>query len=591
MRLTLPLLLLLSLLISHNQTALGQPSEYPIKRLMKALSVKEDPKASSFRSVFNELLSLDSLSYCRVTSMLKEQDSKNVRYRIRISILVGQLQMHGKSCPVQPVTDIELLEALRTVYEIDDDWLKFELHNLLSAMYMNAAHFGSAAMHAMTAIDLAEKLGRNNLYVKAGGWYNLGYILYHSREYAASIKASSMALNLPAVDALSQEDTLDVGYRMNALNTIGLCYENLGMHDSAFWAFDQAMTIAQFQQNAFWKGVITGNKGDVYYKLGRYDSAEVMLTYDYHQSLAAGQFDNAGNSLQWLARIELNKGNADTALRMLREAMQHLRRIPHADYKVNALYGYTQVFSRMGKADSMNAYMHQYLTLHDSIEKAANENRLDVVRIRMENQAGVNRVITLSKEKKRITLIRNFSIALIVLLALTGYMILNRQKLKLKLRQQEAQEAKRIAEQDAAQAREQLEVFTNHLMAKTSLVENLQEQLMKRELDEEQILRISELSQHTILTDVDWEKFRSMFEKVYPGFFHALKQQSSDITLAELRMAALCKLQVPSKEAANLLGISPNSVNKTRQRLRSRLGLDVNEDLEVYFAKAMSPTA
>jgi DNA-binding CsgD family transcriptional regulator len=75
-----------------------------------------------------------------------------------------------------------------------------------------------------------------------------------------------------------------------------------------------------------------------------------------------------------------------------------------------------------------------------------------------------------------------------------------------------------------------------------------------------------------------------MFEKVYPGFFHSLKQQSPDITLAEQRMAALCKLQVTPKEAANLLGISPNSVNKTRQRLRSRLGLDPDANLEQYFA-------
>ena len=317
--------------------------------------------------------------------------------------------------------------------------------------------------------------------------------------------------------------------------------------------------------------------------MGRYDSAEVMLTYDYGQSVAAAQYDNAANSLQWLARIEMDRGNAEKALRMLREASGYLQRMPQPDFEVNTLYAFTQVFAQLGQADSMNAYMNMYLTLHDSIEKAAYDNRLEVVRMRMENQAGVNKVITLSKEKKRITLIRNFSIALIILFAFAGYMILNRQKLKLKLRQQEAMVEKRNAEADAAKAREQLEVYTSHLMDKTSLVETLQEQLMKKELSDEQIQRISELSQHTILTDDDWEKFKGMFEKVYPGFFHSLRQRSSDITLAELRMAALCKLQVPPKEAANLLGISPNSVNKTRQRLRSRLGLEPEANLESYF--------
>lgn len=581
---SIKLLTLFVLVICLQLTAVGQQADYPIDKWVEALSIKRDIRSASFRSVFQELLSLDSIHYCQAQSLLNERGPKeNIRYRIRLRILEGQLQLNLKNCQENPVTSGQLQEALQTAYEIDDDGLKFELHNLLSAIFMNAGNFGSAAMHAMSAIDLAEKLGRDNLYVNVGSWYNLGYILYHSREYGASIKASLMALNLPTVAEVNHKDTLDVGYRMNALNTIGLCYEKLDMPDSAFWAFNQAMAIAHSEQNAFWIGVITGNKGDVYFKMGRYDSAEVMLMYDYQQSLAAEQYDNAANSLQWLARIELSKGNTEHALHMLREAMQHLQRIPQPDYEVNALYGFTQVFAQMGKADSMNAYMHQYLTLHDSIEMAANNNRLEVVRIRMENQAGVNKVITLSKEKKRITLIRNFSIALIILFAFAGYMILNRQKLKLKLRQQEALEAKRLAEREAAKAREQLDIFTRHLVEKTSLVETLQDQLMKRELDEEQILRISELSQHTILTDADWEQFKGMFEKVYPGFFHTLRQKSADITLAELRMAALCKLQVPSREAANLLGISPNSVNKTRQRLRSRLGLEPEANLESYF--------
>jgi DNA-binding CsgD family transcriptional regulator len=189
----------------------------------------------------------------------------------------------------------------------------------------------------------------------------------------------------------------------------------------------------------------------------------------------------------------------------------------------------------------------------------------------------VQKILTLNKEKKRIALIRNFIIVLILLLAATGYLYFNRIRLKLNLKQQQAQA-------DAENAREQLTLFTENLREKTKLIENLQGQLLNKELNEEQIEHIHELSQHSILTDEDWEQFKSLFNKVYPAFLIDLKLKVSDITLAEQRMAALIKLKMTPKDAATMLGISQNSVYKSRQRLRQRLGLEHDEDLEIFFS-------
>jgi len=41
-------------------------------------------------------------------------------------------------------------------------------------------------------------------------------------------------------------------------------------------------------------------------------------------------------------------------------------------------------------------------------------------------------------------------------------------------------------------------------------------------------------------------------------------------------MAALTRLQLNTKQMADVLGISPNSVIKTKQRLRQRFNLDFN---------------
>ena len=105
-------------------------------------------------------------------------------------------------------------------------------------------------------------------------------------------------------------------------------------------------------------------------------------------------------------------------------------------------------------------------------------------------------------------------------------------------------------------------------------------------MSEEQKMHIHQLSRHSILTEEDWDGFKLLFEKVYPGFFHRLKQKMTDVTPAEQRMAAMCKLQLSNREAAALLGIAPNSVVKAKQRLRHRLGLEPESDLEAYFANS-----
>ena len=134
--------------------------------------------------------------------------------------------------------------------------------------------------------------------------------------------------------------------------------------------------------------------------------------------------------------------------------------------------------------------------------------------------------------------------------------------------------------QEVTLAREQLRLFTENIVEKTALIEKLEEQASKKEASAEQQGIISELSRQTILTEEDWEKFKALFETIYPGFFIKLKQNFANISVAEQRMAALIRLSLTSKEMASMLGISVDSVHKTRQRLRQRLQLTSDSSLK-----------
>ena len=135
-------------------------------------------------------------------------------------------------------------------------------------------------------------------------------------------------------------------------------------------------------------------------------------------------------------------------------------------------------------------------------------------------------------------------------------------------------------EQEIVSAKEQLKMFTDNIIEKTSLIEKLESQAKDKAASSEQQTIISELSHQTILTEDDWNKFKSLFETIYPGFFITLKEKFPDITLAEQRMAALIRLRLTTKQIASILGISIDSVHKSRQRLRQRFQVGTDANLE-----------
>jgi DNA-binding CsgD family transcriptional regulator len=121
-------------------------------------------------------------------------------------------------------------------------------------------------------------------------------------------------------------------------------------------------------------------------------------------------------------------------------------------------------------------------------------------------------------------------------------------------------------------------LFTDILLTKNEQIDALNAQIHTIQRGNE-----DELVNQTILTDDDWNRFRQLFEKANPGFFDKIKQLAPDITAAELRLAALIKLQLDTKQMASMQGISPVSIRSNKSRLRQRLQVSSETDLEEFI--------
>lgn len=86
-----------------------------------------------------------------------------------------------------------------------------------------------------------------------------------------------------------------------------------------------------------------------------------------------------------------------------------------------------------------------------------------------------------------------------------------------------------------------------------------------------------------ILTPLDWEQFKTVFNKQYPGFFVKLHTRFPKLTPSEIRLVTLLKLQFTIKMMAKTLGVSPQSIIKSRYRLKKKLELPKEADLETII--------
>lgn len=101
-------------------------------------------------------------------------------------------------------------------------------------------------------------------------------------------------------------------------------------------------------------------------------------------------------------------------------------------------------------------------------------------------------------------------------------------------------------------------------------------------VDEEKVDQLNQLHLMKLLTDEDWQEFLSAFDEIYPGFHWRLRNKVPDISPAEMRLMCMIRLHLNSREISRRLGISQQSVNIARYRLRRKLGLHHKERLEAF---------
>ncbi len=82
----------------------------------------------------------------------------------------------------------------------------------------------------------------------------------------------------------------------------------------------------------------------------------------------------------------------------------------------------------------------------------------------------------------------------------------------------------------------------------------------------------------------NWDEFKLRFIEINKGFYDKIFEKYPNLSQGDQKVCALIKLNFSSKEMARLLGISVESVHTSRHRIRKKMELPRNINLEDYIS-------
>jgi AraC family transcriptional regulator, chitin signaling transcriptional activator len=89
-------------------------------------------------------------------------------------------------------------------------------------------------------------------------------------------------------------------------------------------------------------------------------------------------------------------------------------------------------------------------------------------------------------------------------------------------------------------------------------------------------------------TEQEWSGFEEKLQSVNHGVLIELARWCPDLKPAELKVCALLRTQLSTKEIAPLLSVTERAVEKHRYNIRRKLGLPKEENLVAYLARIAS---
>lgn len=454
-------------------------------------------------------------------------------------------------------------------------------------MYLISNDYKKALSVYLDALDLAIKHGLKEEEAATLNNLSVLYIKMYDPKNLPNTK-KGMEYAAKSIEVLKQQGAGN----KNALRSLAVSYSNYGdlsnnygkdskqrsYQQKAIQAYEKALSLFDKVGMPAQKCGVYGNIAYAYKDLSNREKyySNLMNAYTVMKNQDVSLYEQEGIHYA-LGEYYYEDKDREKSLYHLQEAEKLLASDPAKDYQIMVLLKSLGQRIYAERADYKKAYQYQaaHQKLNDSLLNAETLRRFEEIEVKYQSERKGQQLKEAALSLENAHLMRNAVIVVAVLLALSLFLFYRFYTAKNKallFKKEAADVALEKAALEIKANKEMLDRYTQSLVEKSHLIDDLEKQLTESGKADDAAL--SKLSNSRILTREDWAEYKRLFDKVYPGFFIKMRQKYPDITDADERILAFSKLNINLKEAADLLGISYDSMKNSRYRLRKKMGID-----------------
>jgi tetratricopeptide (TPR) repeat protein len=438
------------------------------------------------------------------------------------------------------------LKALELAESINNEFLINSGNTFLASYYSIIKDTINAEKKYLKAIKKYKDLGSKR------SQYQSTVILasiYNDNEY--NFKKAEALLNdaIPELELMNDQYMLIIAYKIK-----GTINYQQKKYDQALKYLQKSLQIAEAFNNPNNISEILLRIGETHFELANYREA-----LNYAEKYSRKYNDAHGSVIQSVyyrltAKIYKATGN-------YKEALKYQELITKTDEKVNS--------------DTKSKEIEELNIIYETSKKEAE--------LTLQQEEIKNLNIQANNDKLTKTL---YGTGMISFIAIAGLLFFGfKQRIKKNKIEREKQEE--IYKQEIEFKKKELASQTLHLVQKNTFIQELKENLEKikqsPELFKVEFRRLVMLLKKESAEDKDWEVFKSYFTEVHNNFDIKIKEIYADISEKEIRLASFLRMNLSTKEIASMLNVLPESVLKSKYRLKKKLNLNKETDLNQFL--------
>ncbi len=529
------------------------------------------------------LQQMDSAKFYFDKTLVKskiDNDNSFVRSTLKnLSILYAHEGNYAKA--------IQLMDSVAKISLADHDYLRYGsalsdngVHYYEMGNYPKAMAFYKKALETYDTLEITT-------YHKADLYRNLGKL-----QNVQGNRKSALSYFDKAVEVYRELG--DNMFLANTLSDMGNVHSFRGQHSTAIEKYKECLEVAIVNNFPSAEIIAYGNLGSEYLTMKQDEKAIEFL----EKALEMGRQTSADNNLisdmSNLGLAYANSKDFDKGFELLNQAVNKADSIGVTNELQSALFNRALAHEKNGMPLKAIVDYKRSRMINDSlfsITKTKQINELQTMYETEKKEAEIalqqEEINTLNEKVKVDQLTKGlFAGGMFTFVAISGLLFFGfRQRIKKNRIAREKQEE--IYKQEIEHKRKELASQTLHLVQKNTFIQELMRNLEKIKKSPEtfkmEFRRIVMLLKKENASDKDWEVFKTYFADVHNDFDQKLKTLYEEISEKEIRLAAFLRMNLTTKEIAATLNVLPDSILKSKYRLKKKLGLDKETDLTSFL--------